>query len=267
MSSLLVASGLGKSFDGKPVLDDVSLSLHPNEVICLIGKSGGGKTTLLRCLNLLDYIDTGKIEFAGQQVIEGLPGQRPPRWKFWSDANGVRLNTNEDQYRRHFGVVFQSFNLFPNKTVLQNLIEGPVYVSSVKPDEARRVARQCLDSVGMAGREKAYPNELSGGQQQRVAIARALAMKPDVLLLDEITSALDPPRVASVLDVIRKIRQDSETAMIVVTHHIEFAREIADRVCFLENGRIIEEGEPEKVFSNPSSSELQAFLESVRASR
>ncbi len=269
MKALLRAVGIGKSFGAKRVLENASLTVNKNEVICILGASGGGKTTLLRCLNLLEYIDGGFIEYAGHRVIEGN-GKSPRRsWKsVIVPPKPFRLLVSEDEYRRRFGVVFQSYNLFPSKTVVENLIEGPVFVLAMKPPDARALARSCLEAVGMADRESALPSELSGGEQQRVAIARALAMQScEILLLDEITSALDPPRVASLLGLIKKLRQERHLTMVIVTHHIDFAKDVADRVCFLDGGTIVEEGPPADVFSNPKTPAFKAFLEAVQASR
>lgn len=266
---LITVTNIRKAFNGAVVLDGLSLSIDRGEAICIIGESGCGKTTLLRCIGLLEYIDDGLIVYDGQPVVEGRAADRNRQiLESFKRSKPYRVYVSESVHRRRLGIVFQSYNLFPNRTVLENVIEGPVYVLGEGREDARRHARELLDRVGMDGREGAYPNELSGGQQQRVAIARALAMRPEVLLFDEITSALDPPRVAALLDVIRKLR-DCETpkSMILVTHHMQFAREVASKICFLDAGRIVAQGTPTEVLDHPSNRRLLAFLESIRASQ
>lgn len=249
------------------MLDGLSLTIDRGQSVCVVGESGCGKTTLLRCISLLEYIDDGVIRYDGQKIIEGtaVNAKERPRWLCGGRATYC-VHVSEPAYRRRCGVVFQSYNLFPNKTVIDNVTEGPVYVLGHRRVEAVTRARELLDQVGIAGRERAYPNELSGGEQQRVAIARALAMQPEILLFDEITSALDPPRVAAILEIIKRLRDgESRTAMVLVTHHIEFAKDVADKVCFLDRGRIAVEGAPGDVLVDPNNERLAAFLESVRA--
>ncbi|MBI2929067.1 MAG: amino acid ABC transporter ATP-binding protein [Verrucomicrobia bacterium] len=268
MCPLLKATNLRKSFGEKVVLDRLSLTVEDGEAICILGESGCGKTTLLRCLNLLEHTDSGLIEHRGTPVIAAGPETEKYNGKFMSGANRKPLLfVDENLYRQHFGIVFQSFNLFPNLTVLQNVIEGPVHVQRKPRREVIERARSLLNQMGISGKESAWPNQLSGGQQQRVAIARALAMDPDILLLDEITSALDPPRVAELLRLISELRKTESKAMVIVTHHIEFAKDVADRICFVHQGRIVEEGSPSLVFSEPKSDALKMFLETVVASR
>ncbi|HSH10527.1 MAG TPA: amino acid ABC transporter ATP-binding protein, partial [Ilumatobacter sp.] len=224
----LQISDVVKSFGTTRVLDGMNLDVAQREVICLIGASGSGKSTLLRCINLLEPIDDGRILLDGDDISE--PGRNP------------------DPIRRRIGMVFQSFNLFPHMSVVDNVSIGPRKVLGVDPETARQQARSLLDRLDLADRADAYPDHLSGGQQQRVAIARSLAMNPEVMLLDEITSALDPELIGEVLDVVRDLKRDGMT-MLLATHEMGFAREIADRVCFLDKGRILEDAPPEQLFS------------------
>ena len=242
MSEALLLDGVRKSFDGTLVLDGVSLELAEHEVVCLIGASGSGKSTLLRCIDLLDPIDGGRI------VVRGLDVSEP----------GV----NQNVVRRRIGIVFQAFNLFPHMTVLRNVTLGPVEALGVPRKEAAAEARELLSRFGLADRAGEYPDRLSGGQQQRVAIIRALAMKPELMLLDEVTSALDPELIGEVLGAIRELAEQGMT-MLIATHEMGFARDIAHRVLFLDAGRIVEEGPPEKMFSSPQNPRTRAFLQRI----
>jgi polar amino acid transport system ATP-binding protein len=236
--------GVTKSFGETTVLDGIDLSVADGDVITLIGASGSGKSTLLRCLNLLEPVDDGQVLFDGVDIAE--PGLDP------------------DPIRRRIGMVFQSYNLFPHMDVVDNVAIGPRKVLGVPKSQARATARELLDRFGLGARAEAYPDQLSGGQQQRVAIARSLAMNPEVMLLDEITSALDPELVGEVLDVVRDLR-DAGMTMLFATHEMAFAREISDRVCFLHQGRILEEGPPDVIFGAPTEPRTQAFLQRVIA--
>src|SRR5580693_2405465 len=241
-----------KSFGRIEVLTDVSLSVPRGEVVCIIGPSGAGKSTLLRCVNHLESIDDGTIHFEGKPVY---------RYK----VNGkvvVDPERRVEAIRAQIGMVFQAFNLFPHLTALGNVIEAPVHVLREKPAEARARGLALLAKVGLADKSGSYPHQLSGGQQQRVAIARALGMNPKLMLFDEATSALDPELVGDVLRVMRQLASEGMT-MIVVTHEMDFAREVADRVIFMDQGAIVEEGPPHVVFTAPKSPRTQQFLHSV----
>lgn len=241
-----------KSFGRIEVLTDVSLSVPRGEVVCIIGPSGAGKSTLLRCVNHLESIDDGTIHFEGKPVY---------RYK----VNGkivVDPERRVEAIRAQIGMVFQAFNLFPHLTALGNVIEAPVHVLREKPAEARARGLALLAKVGLADKAGSYPHQLSGGQQQRVAIARALAMNPKLMLFDEATSALDPELVGDVLRVMRQLASEGMT-MIVVTHEMDFAREVADRVIFMDNGNIVEDGPPAMVFTNPRSPRTRQFLQSI----
>lgn len=234
--------GVRKAFDTTTVLDGIDLDVGQGDVIALIGASGSGKSTLLRCVNLLEPLDDGEILFDGVDIAE--PGLNP------------------DPIRRRIGMVFQSFNLFPHMSVTDNVAIGPRKVLGVSKSKARSDGLKMLTRLGLGDRADAYPDQLSGGQQQRVAIARSLAMNPEVMLLDEITSALDPELVGEVLDVIRGLKNDGMT-MLFATHEMAFAREISDKVCFLHQGRILEEGPPDQIFEAPSEERTRAFLQRV----
>ena len=234
--------GPRKSFGQHEVLRGVDLAVAPHEVICLIGASGSGKSTLLRCVNLLERIDAGTIWLDGQELTR--PGM---------DENAVR---------RHIGIVFQSFNLFPHMTVERNVTLAPMKVLGLSRAEAVSQAAELLDRFGLGEKRADYPDRLSGGQQQRVAIVRALAMRPQILLLDEVTSALDPELVAEVLDVIRELAAGGMT-MLIATHEMGFARDIADRVCFLEDGVIVEDAPPAELFTRPRDERTQRFLRRI----
>jgi polar amino acid transport system ATP-binding protein len=234
--------GLHKSFGTNEVLKGIDLSVAAHEVICLIGASGSGKSTLLRCINLLEPIDAGRISMLGHEITAG----------------GVDQNL----VRRYVGIVFQSYNLFPHMNVLQNVTLAPVKALGTPKGEARAQARDLLSRFGLLDKDSEYPDRLSGGQQQRVAIVRALAMRPQIMLLDEVTSALDPELVAEVLDVIRELAAGGMT-MLIATHEMGFARDIADRVCFLEEGRIIEQAPPAELFTSPRDERTQRFLRRI----
>ena len=234
--------GLHKSFGTNEVLMGIDLTVATHEVVCLIGASGSGKSTLLRCVNLLEPIDSGRISLWGQEIT--APG---------IDPNLVR---------RQVGIVFQSFNLFPHMTVLRNVTLAPTKVRRLSRAEAEEDARALLARFGLADKEADFPDRLSGGQQQRVAIVRALAMRPQLMLLDEVTSALDPELVAEVLDVIRELAATGMT-MLIATHEMGFARDIARRVCFLEEGRIIEDAPPAELFASPRDERTRRFLRRI----
>ena len=236
--------GLHKSFGDLEVLKGIDLSVADHEVICLIGASGSGKSTLLRCVNLLETIDAGRIMVHGQEIT----------------ADDVDVNA----IRRSIGIVFQSFNLFPHMTVERNITLAPTRVLNLSSDEARERATTLLERFGLADKAQEYPDRLSGGQQQRVAIVRALAMQPDIMLLDEVTSALDPELVAEVLDVIRELAEGGMT-MLIATHEMGFARDIASRVCFLDDGVILEEGPPAQIFEDPHEERTRRFLARIVA--
>jgi polar amino acid transport system ATP-binding protein len=242
MTQKLSIEGVTKAFGDNLVLDEISLDVAERDVICLIGASGSGKSTLLRCINLLEPVDDGRVLLDGVDISE--PGLDP------------------DPVRRRIGMVFQSFNLFRHMSVLDNVAIGPRKVLGRSRSEARQIASDLLARLGLSDRSSAYPDQLSGGQQQRVAIARSLALDPEVMLLDEITSALDPELVGEVLDVVRELRNAGMT-MLLATHEMAFAREISDRVCFLHQGRILEEGPPSKIFESPTEPRTQAFLQRV----
>lgn len=233
---------LQKHYGSHRVLHGVDLDVAKGEVVCLIGPSGSGKSTLLRCINALEAYDGGVINVFGETV--------------------QRASKTVHALRSRMGMVFQRFNLFPHRTVLENVMEGPVYVKGEPVQQAREEALVLLEKVGLSAKADAYPEQLSGGQQQRVAIARALAMKPEAMLFDEPTSALDPELVGDVLAVMRTLADEGMT-MIVVTHEMGFAREVADRVCFLHGGYIVESGPAEQVLGNPQQPRTQDFLRRV----
>jgi len=238
----LEIEGLYKSFGKLEVLRGIDLDVVEHEVVCLIGASGSGKSTLLRCVNLLEPIDAGRIVVGGEEIT----------------AAGTDVN----RVRRGIGIVFQSFNLFPHMSVLRNVTLGPRKALGLSRAEAEAEAGALLERFGLADKRDEYPDRLSGGQQQRVAIVRALAMKPELLLLDEVTSALDPELVAEVLDVIRELAAGGMT-MVIATHEMGFARDIASRVCFLDAGTILEEGPPERIFTAPREPRTQQFLQRI----
>ena len=243
---ILNVSNLCKSFGKNQVLKDISFSLNKGEVLTIIGSSGSGKTTLLRCLNFLERADSGIIKLGDKVIFDG------EKKKELSD-NKLREN------RLHFGLVFQQFNLFPQYTVLKNVTLAPTLLKRGAGDEILEKAEKIIDQVGLTEKKDAYPCTLSGGQQQRVAIARALALDPDILCFDEPTSALDPELTGEVLKVIRSLK-GSDSTMVVVTHEMQFAKEVSDRVIFMADGIIEEIGTPEDIFDNPKSERLKAFL-------
>jgi polar amino acid transport system ATP-binding protein len=238
-SPALILEDVYKSFGENEVLKGIDLEVAPHEVVCLIGASGSGKSTLLRCVNLVEPIDSGRIVVEGEEIT----------------ARGVDAN----RIRRRIGIVYQAFNLFPHMTVLRNITLAPREALGTNRAEAEKNARALLARFGLLDRQDEYPDRLSGGQQQRVAIVRALAMRPHLMLLDEVTSALDPELVAEVLAVVRELAQEGMT-MLIATHEMGFARDIADRVCFLEDGRILEQGQPEKIFTAPEHTRTRQFL-------
>jgi ABC-type polar amino acid transport system ATPase subunit len=241
-----------KSFGSLEVLTDVSLTVQRGEVVCIIGPSGAGKSTLLRCINHLEQIDDGSIHFEGRPVYRYVSGGRTV----------VDPDRRIEAIRAQIGMVFQSFNLFPHLTALANVTEAPVHVLGQATAAAQERGMAVLRKVGLASKADAYPHQLSGGQQQRVAIARALAMNPKVMLFDEATSALDPELVGDVLRVMRQLAGEGMT-MVVVTHEMDFARDVADRVIFMDQGAIVEQGPPAVVFTAPRSPRTQKFLQSV----
>ncbi len=238
----LALEGVHKSFGRNEVLRGIDLALASHEVVCLIGASGSGKSTLLRCVNLLEPIDAGRIAVGGTEITE-------PR----VDLNAVR---------RRIGIVFQAFNLFPHMSVLRNVTLAPTRALGLSRAEAEGRALELLERFGLADKRDEYPDRLSGGQQQRVAIVRALAMRPELMLLDEVTSALDPELVAEVLNVVRELAESGMT-MLIATHEMSFARDIADRVCFLDAGLILEQGDPEEIFTAPREPRTQQFLQRI----
>jgi polar amino acid transport system ATP-binding protein len=246
------AVGVCKSFGALQVLRGIDLTVNRGEVMCIVGPSGSGKTTFLRCVNHLEVITAGRLYVDGT-----LMGYR---------ERGTALHElhprEASRQRRDIGMVFQHFNLFPHMTALQNIAEAPVRVKKVSKGEARQTARTLLDRVGLAGKETAYPAQLSGGQQQRVAIARALAMQPKLMLFDEPTSALDPELVGEVLDVMKELARSGMT-MVVVTHEMGFAREVADELVFMDEGVVVEYGKPREVLANPQQERTKAFLSKV----
>ena len=239
MTAFLELENVHKSFGRNEVLRGIDLAVAEHEVVCMIGASGSGKSTLLRCINLLEPLDAGRIVVAGDEI----------------SARGVDVN----HVRREIGIVFQAYNLFPHMTVLRNVTLGPRKALGLSRDEAEARADELLRRFGLAEKRDAYPDSLSGGQQQRVAIVRALALRPKLMLLDEITSALDPELVAEVLNVVRELAAGGMT-MLIATHEMGFARDIAHRVCFLDDGVILEQGTPEQIFSSPKETRTQQFL-------
>ena len=239
---MISVNHLEKSFAGVKVLKGIRVEINKGDVICIIGPSGSGKSTFLRCLNLLEKPTGGQIIFEG------------------NDLTDKKVDINK--HRQKMGMVFQQFNLFPHMTVLDNLTCAPVMLKGVTKADAEAKAKELLDRVGLLDRAGAYPNQLSGGQKQRVAIVRALCMEPDVMLFDEPTSALDPEMVGEVLDVMKELARGGMT-MVVVTHEMGFAREVSNRVLFLDDGNIVEEGTPDEIFGHPKSERLQSFLQKV----
>ena len=242
MSEILRVENLWKSFGKLTVLKGVNLTLNRGEVLVIVGPSGGGKSTFLRCINHLEKPDRGRIIFDGQEVDES------------------KININ--QIRSKIGMVFQQFNLFPHLKVVENLTLAPIKVKGLEEREAMKKARRLLEKVGLIDKIDSYPSQLSGGQQQRVAIARALMMDPDLMLFDEPTSALDPELVGEVLDTMKSLARDGMT-MIVVTHEMGFAKEVADRIAFMEDGNFVEEGPPKEFFKNPKNPRTREFLSRI----
>jgi polar amino acid transport system ATP-binding protein len=239
---LLRVEGLRKAYGERVVLSDLDLTVDEHDVVCLIGASGSGKSTLLRCIDLLERTDDGTIWFDGEDISD-------PR-------------VDERAVRRRIGVVFQAYNLFPHLTVLDNVTLAPRKVHGLGATEARERALALLDQFGLADKADVHPDRLSGGQQQRAAVVRALATRPALLLLDEVTAALDPELVGEVLDILRKLAEEG-TTMVLATHEMGFARDVATKVCFLDQGRVLEEGPPERIFSTPREDRTRQFLRRV----
>ena len=243
MATMIQVEHLSKNFDDLQVLRDINMAVEEGEVICIIGPSGSGKSTFLRCLNQLETPTSGKILYQGKNIM---------------DPTQINLR----DYREEVGMVFQRFNLFPMKSVLKNVTLAPILTKKKNKVDAEKIAMELLEKVGLANKANALPSTLSGGQQQRVAIARALAMQPKALLFDEPTSALDPELVGDVLAVMRSLAKEGMT-MVVVTHEMEFARDVADRVIFMADGYIVEEGKPEEIFTAPKHERTRAFLSRI----
>ena len=239
---MIYVKDLKKSFGKHEVLKGIDEHIEKGEVVVVIGPSGSGKSTFLRCLNLLEKPTSGEIIFEGNNIMD------------------KKVNINK--IREKMGMVFQQFNLFPHKTVMENIIVGPVNVKGWKEDEAIKKGEELLEKVGLLDKKDSYPNSLSGGQKQRIAIARALAMQPDVMLFDEPTSALDPEMVGEVLNVMKSLANDGMT-MVIVTHEMGFAKEVGDRVLFIDEGKILESGTPEEIFNNPKNQRTKDFLSKV----
>ncbi|MDN4615910.1 amino acid ABC transporter ATP-binding protein [Leifsonia sp. F6_8S_P_1B] len=249
---MVLAEGVSKSFGSNEVLKSISLSVRPGEVLCIIGPSGSGKSTFLRCINHLEVVDRGRLSVDGEVVGYRQHGDKLYELKPKEAA----------RQRREIGMVFQRFNLFPHMTALENIIEAPIRVKGLPKARAVERAKELLARVGLADKGDHYPSQLSGGQQQRVAIARALAMDPKLMLFDEPTSALDPELVGEVLDVMKELARSGMT-MIVVTHEMGFAREVADELVFMDGGVVVEAGDPREVLANPQHQRTQAFLSKV----
>ena len=236
---MLEVKNICKSFDGKEVLKNIILKVEKGEKVIIIGPSGSGKSTFLRTLNLLELIDSGEIIF---------------------ENNKINIKTNIDQYRQNIGMVFQNFNLFNNLTVKENIMLAPVTLKMKSKEEAEKEAKELLKKINLKDKANKYPNQLSGGEKQRVAIIRALAMNPEIMLFDEPTSALDPEMVGEVLNLMKEVADENMT-MVIVTHEMDFAKEIGSRIIFMDNGKIVEQGTPEEIFENPNSSRLKKFLD------
>jgi polar amino acid transport system ATP-binding protein len=239
LREMIKVENLNKSFGDLHVLKDINLTVYESDVVCLLGSSGSGKSTLLRCLNYLEKKDSGSIIIEGEQI--------------------ETTTHNINEVRQKIGMVFQHFNLFPHKTVLENIIEAPIMVKKIAKDTAKQEALELLKKVGLDDKADVYPNKLSGGQKQRVAIARALAMKPDIMLFDEPTSALDPELVGEVLTTMKELAQEGMT-MVIVTHEMGFAREVADQILFMHEGNILEKGTPHQIFENPKEERTREFF-------
>ena len=242
MTEKILVEHLVKKYGDNTVLNDINVSINEGDVVCVIGPSGSGKSTFLRCLNQLEEASSGDI------IIDG--------------ANLTDKNTDINQVRQHIGMVFQHFNLFPHLSILENIVLAPTDLGRLSKDEAEKKALELLERVGLADKKDAYPDSLSGGQKQRVAIARALAMNPDIMLFDEPTSALDPEMVGDVLGVMKDLAKQGMT-MVIVTHEMGFAKEVANRVMFIDGGNFLEDGSPEQVFENPQSPRTKDFLDKV----
>ncbi len=239
---LIEVKNLSKNFGYQKVLKDITVDINEGDVVCVVGPSGSGKSTFLRCLNRLEEASGGQIIFEGTDIVD--------------------KKTDIDKHRQKMGMVFQQFNLFPHMTILKNLILAPTKLQNVKEEDAKKYAMELLKKVGLEDRANDYPNQLSGGQKQRIAIVRALCMKPDVMLFDEPTSALDPEMVGEVLNVMKDLANQKMT-MVVVTHEMGFAKEVASRVMFLDGGEFVEENNPKEFFENPKSDRLKEFLGKV----
>lgn len=242
MSDMITVNNLHKSFGKLEVLKGIDMKIEENEVVCVIGPSGSGKSTLLRCLNLLEEITSGEVIIDGENIVDP--------------------SVNINDIRSQVGMVFQHFNLFPHKSVLENITLGPQKVKGMSTSDAEKIAQPLLEKVGLSDKAHVYPQSLSGGQKQRVAIARALAMNPKVMLFDEPTSALDPELVGDVLQVMKDLAEDGMT-MAVVTHEMGFAREVGDRVVFMDEGIIMEKGSPDQIFDDPQNERTQEFLSKI----
>lgn len=242
MTEKILVEHLVKKYGDNTVLNDINVSINEGDVVCVIGPSGSGKSTFLRCLNQLEEASSGDI------IIDG--------------ANLTDKNTDINQVRQHIGMVFQHFNLFPHLSILENIVLAPTNLGRLSKDEAEKKALELLERVGLADKKDAYPDSLSGGQKQRVAIARALAMNPDIMLFDEPTSALDPEMVGDVLGVMKDLAKQGMT-MVIVTHEMGFAKEVANRVMFIDGGNFLEDGSPEQVFENPQNPRTKDFLDKV----
>lgn len=242
MAEKILVEHLVKKYGDNTVLNDINVSIQEGDVVCVIGPSGSGKSTFLRCLNQLEEATSGDI------IIDG--------------ANLTDKNTNINKIRQHIGMVFQHFNLFPHLSIMENITLAPTDLGRLSKKEAEEKAIQLLDTVGLADKKDSYPESLSGGQKQRVAIARALAMNPDIMLFDEPTSALDPEMVGDVLNVMKKLAKQGMT-MVIVTHEMGFAKEVANRVMFIDGGNFLEDGTPEQIFQNPQNERTKDFLDKV----
>ncbi len=251
--SLMEMKQVRKSYGSLEVLRDISFSIQEGEVVSILGPSGSGKSTLLRCATLLEKMDGGYLRFGDEEVVT-------------ENQNGETVYASKKQLkhvREYFGLVFQNFNLFPHYSVMKNLTDAPIHVQGRNKDEVFAHARELLNKMGLSDKENAYPHQLSGGQQQRIAIARALAMKPKMLFFDEPTSALDPELTSEILKVLRELANEKMT-MVIVTHEIDFAKNVSDRIIFMDGGRIVEEGSPERVIDNPRHERTKAFLQKLK---